>query len=171
MSLYHIAGEGLEVVEHLKDAGGVVVPKQLRHYVILGGVYADTPAQRKLSKWMSHSAYLGCGHCMMLGTWDNGMYFQGCTEERAAGIRSVVPARYKVLGRYKNTIAVLLTVSLPCAQGLSTDCSTSTSKVLWEKPTVERIALKDPTPSNGKELCAWNSQGPQQETWAAMGSA
>lgn len=69
-----------------------MVPKTLRHYVILGGVYADTPAQRKLSKWMGHSAYLGCGHCTMLGTWDNGMYFQGYTEEKAAGIRSVIPA-------------------------------------------------------------------------------
>ncbi|KAK9918436.1 hypothetical protein WJX75_004081 [Coccomyxa subellipsoidea] len=82
---YGPSGEGLEVVEHLKDAGGVVVPKTLRHYVVLGGVYADTPAQRKLSKWMGHSAYLGCGHCMILGTWDHGMYFQGYTEPRAAG--------------------------------------------------------------------------------------
>ncbi|CAL8471876.1 g11418 [Coccomyxa elongata] len=65
-----------------------VVPTRLRHYTILGGIYADTPAQRKLSKWLGHSAYLGCDHCLLLGTVgpnDHGMYFQGYTEMRAAG--------------------------------------------------------------------------------------
>ena len=91
---HSIAGEGLEVVEHLKNAGGVVVPTRLQHFIILGGIYADTPAQRKLSKWLGHSAYLGCGHCMLLGTVGpngHGMYFQGYTEMRAAGICSVCP--------------------------------------------------------------------------------
>lgn len=72
-----------------------MVPRRLRHYVILGGIYADTPAQRKLSKWLGHSAYLGCGHCMLLGTVGpngHGMYFQGYTEQRAAGICSVCSA-------------------------------------------------------------------------------
>lgn len=74
------------MVEHLKDAGEVVVPARLRHYVILGGVYADTPAQRKQSKWLGHSAYLGCGHCMLLvGPNGHGMSFQGYTEETASG--------------------------------------------------------------------------------------
>ena len=91
ISMHHalcmcFAGPGL-TVEHTKDAAGVVCKRSLRHHVLLGGIYADTPAQRKLSKWMGHGGYLGCGHCMLLGTvgpTGHGMYFQGYEEERAA---------------------------------------------------------------------------------------
>lgn len=84
-----LAGPGLTVVEHTKDAAGVVCKRPLQHHVLLGGMYADTPAQRKLSKCMGHGGYLGCGHCMLLGTvgpTGHGMYFQGYEEQRAAGI-------------------------------------------------------------------------------------
>ena len=76
------------MVEHKKDAANVITKTEIDHHVILAGIYADTPAQKKLSKWMGYSSYLGCGHCMFLGKCGptgHGMYFQGYEEARAAG--------------------------------------------------------------------------------------
>ncbi len=76
------------MVEHTKDAAGVVYKKELQHHVLLGGVYEDMPAQRTFSEWMGHGGYLGCGHCMLLGTigpTGHGIYSQGYEEKRAAG--------------------------------------------------------------------------------------
>ena len=42
------------MVEHLKGEDGNVSKRELQHHVLLGGIYADTPAQRKMSKWRGH---------------------------------------------------------------------------------------------------------------------
>ena len=76
------------MVQHLREEDGFIRRERLQHYIILGGIYADTPAQRKMSKWLSHAAYLGCGHCVLLGTpgpTGRGMYFTGYEEKIAAG--------------------------------------------------------------------------------------
>ena len=75
------------MVEHKKDADGVISKSEINHNVVLAGIYADTPARKKLNTWMGHSAYLGCGDCMLLGNCGPtryGMYFQGYEETRAA---------------------------------------------------------------------------------------
>lgn len=57
------AGEGLLVTDsHTKTT--------FRHTVYLANVYGDSPAQKKLSKWLSHAAYLGCGYCRMSAVRD-----------------------------------------------------------------------------------------------------
>ena len=81
-------------MQHLRAEDGFIGTETLQHHIILGGIYADTPAQRKISKWRSHAAYNGCGHCALLGKpgpTGRGMYFTGYEEERAAG-ESATPA-------------------------------------------------------------------------------
>ena len=75
-------------MEHVRDEAGGLTKHATRHHVILGGQYADTPAQLKMSKWRGHGAYNGCGHCGLLGQpgpSGRGMYFRGYEEKRAAG--------------------------------------------------------------------------------------
>lgn len=55
--------------------------------VFLSSVIADTPANRKLSKWLATASYLGCPYCWLKGTrGDNGgMYFKGYCSECETG--------------------------------------------------------------------------------------
>lgn len=63
--------------------------RAFRHTFLLGGVYGDTPAQKKVSMFSGHSAYLGCSFCCVRGVRGakGGMYFpitpeKGCTSGR-----------------------------------------------------------------------------------------
>lgn len=49
------------------------------HTIVLSGVFGDSPALKKLARWLSHAAYFGCGFCMLRGTKvpGAGMYFLG----------------------------------------------------------------------------------------------
>lgn len=60
------AGEGCAVVEHVV-VDGKVEQRESVHHVLLGAVYGDTPGVRKLALWLGHSAYLGCGYCLLMG--------------------------------------------------------------------------------------------------------
>ena len=40
------------------------------HHVLLGGVFADEPASKKISRWKSHGSYLACGFCNCRGVLD-----------------------------------------------------------------------------------------------------
>ena len=76
--------DGIVVTEHKLVPGpnGVPVLKKrtFTHYVILTDVAADTPANRALSKALSHAARLGCPYCTLRGVpgpSGRGMYFCG----------------------------------------------------------------------------------------------
>ena len=79
-----LEGGQMTVVERGPDGA---VARTYVHCAILGAVSADTPAQRKVSKWAGHGAYVGCGRCLMLGTAGTssnghaGMRFLGYTED------------------------------------------------------------------------------------------
>ncbi|GLI64632.1 hypothetical protein VaNZ11_007950 [Volvox africanus] len=49
------------------------------HKIFLSAIFADTPANRKLSLWNSHTSATGCGHCLLKGVSGEGggMYFPG----------------------------------------------------------------------------------------------
>ena len=49
------------------------------HTIVLSGVFGDSPALKKLARWLSHVAFFGCGFCMLRGTKvsGGGMYFLG----------------------------------------------------------------------------------------------
>jgi hypothetical protein len=59
-----------------KDGVDVLVPdgnggsRVERHRVLLGGVFADEPASKKISKWKLHGSYLACGFCNCRGVLD-----------------------------------------------------------------------------------------------------
>lgn len=57
-------------------AGEPVIQKRFfKHAIVLTEISADTPANRSVSKWLGHAAYLGCGHCKLRGQRDgHGMY-------------------------------------------------------------------------------------------------
>ena len=67
----------------VRDANaGEVVP----HHAVLGGVYGDTPAARKLNKWLGHSSFLSCGYCLLRGDNRSGtMRFLGYAQTTACG--------------------------------------------------------------------------------------
>ena len=69
--------------------GGLLVKKELSVAVFVCSIAADSPALRKLSKWLLHSAFLGCGWCLLNGSHNpdtgRGMYFLGYGEAVAAG--------------------------------------------------------------------------------------
>ncbi|GIL67471.1 hypothetical protein Vafri_20814 [Volvox africanus] len=64
-------GEGLNI----EDCTG----NKFNHKIFLSGIYADTPANRKLSLWNSHASGTGCGHCLLKGHSKDsgGMFFPG----------------------------------------------------------------------------------------------
>ena len=109
------------MVEHKKNAAGVITTSQIDHHIILGGVYADTPAQKKLSKWMGHSSYLGCGHCMLLGKCGptgHGMCFQGYEHKRAAGESSCVNHSGFSVQEVYHTTLVAMTGLMPICRAI-----------------------------------------------------
>lgn len=57
------------------------------HRVLVSGVAADGPAQRKLSRWLAHNAYRGCGWCWLqsLRSPDNVQYWGGYAAAAPAG--------------------------------------------------------------------------------------
>ena len=73
LSEYAPGRKGLRVREFVKDPqrpgkvmvdqDGKPVMREFTHYILLTGIYADTPAASKLSLTLGHSAYLGCGKC------------------------------------------------------------------------------------------------------------
>jgi hypothetical protein len=70
-------GSGLFVEEHRLNAQQQLEKRDFHHKILLGGVYGDSPGIKKVAKWLSHSAYLGCGYCLLRGKHSSGMYFQG----------------------------------------------------------------------------------------------
>ena len=84
--LVETAGDGLLVTEQLDT--GVAGPgqsRQFKHTMLLGGLYGDSPGIKKIAKWLSHSAYLGCVYCLLRGTHSGGMYFLGYAGPTHAG--------------------------------------------------------------------------------------
>lgn len=64
--------------------------RQFVHRAFLGAAYGDSPIQKKLSRWLSHTATLGCGFCCLRGVHPvdgsrRGMYFTGYKETTLAG--------------------------------------------------------------------------------------
>lgn len=62
---------GLDVTEHAR-VGNSIEQRRCTHKMLLGAVYGDSPGIKKLAKWLSHSAYLGCGYCLLRGTYAEG---------------------------------------------------------------------------------------------------
>ena len=77
LSEYAPGNTGLRVREFVKDparpgkvmvdGAGKPIMREFIHYILLTGIYADTPAASKLSLSLGHSAYLGCGRCWVRG--------------------------------------------------------------------------------------------------------
>lgn len=65
-----------ELMQAWKRGVNVQVPceeggtRSFTHHVLLGGVFADEPASKKISKWKSHGSYLACGFCNCRGVLD-----------------------------------------------------------------------------------------------------
>jgi hypothetical protein len=79
------AAAGLDVVEHTMGPDQQMQRRPLKLVLLLGGVFGDTPADRKLALWLGHAAYLGCGYCLLRGTYQNGMYFLGYSQPTEYG--------------------------------------------------------------------------------------
>eukprot|EP00198_Chlamydomonas_reinhardtii_P014401 XP_001703738.1 predicted protein [Chlamydomonas reinhardtii] len=76
LTAFKAFGPGTEGMTVVDAASG----RTFGHKMFLGGIFADTPANRTLSLWLSHAAKNACGHCMLLGeTGPNGhgTYFLG----------------------------------------------------------------------------------------------
>jgi len=86
------SGNGMKVTEHIlrNNTGEVAQGRTFTHKVLLTGIYADTPANRKLSLAMGHAATLGCLHCSLRGTHSNGMRFLGYSERTDAGTHACI---------------------------------------------------------------------------------
>jgi hypothetical protein len=73
-------GLPMDVQQCLMDGGGRLVKTNLQHRIFLSGIVADTPANRKLSKFMGHTAILACPYCWLGGTTGpsgRGKYYLG----------------------------------------------------------------------------------------------
>lgn len=76
-----VSGEGLEVTEYTLGADKTVQRGDtFKHTIVLSGVFGDSPALKKLARWLSHVAYLGCGFCQGGLKDGGGMYFLGYDE-------------------------------------------------------------------------------------------
>ena len=54
----------------------------MHKHLFLDGVFADSPARAKLTRWLGHSAQLGCGWCRFQGQrFDGAMRFFGYAKE------------------------------------------------------------------------------------------
>lgn len=51
---------------------GQLQVQNVQHKILLGGIFGDSPGIKKLSRWLSHSAFLGCGYCWIRGTYAAG---------------------------------------------------------------------------------------------------
>jgi hypothetical protein len=71
----------------LGEDNAVVQGDTFKHTILLSGVFGDSPAMKKLARWLSHAAYFGCGFCMMRGTkvGGGGMYFLGYAHPTSYG--------------------------------------------------------------------------------------
>ena len=70
----------LHVKQCKLNANGQIIESDLHHRIFLSGVTADTPANQKLSRFLSHAARLACPYCWLLGNPGpngHGMYFPG----------------------------------------------------------------------------------------------
>lgn len=86
LSVHHAAGQPLRVIEHKPAADdNTIKMREFEHTILLGGVFGDSPGIKKLARWLSHAAYLGCGYCWLRGTYSGGMYFKGYAEETSYG--------------------------------------------------------------------------------------
>ena len=54
------------------NVNGQITQQTMAHSFLLSGVYADTPAGKKLTKHAGQSSYLGCGHCWCMGVYAEG---------------------------------------------------------------------------------------------------
>lgn len=79
-------GTPLRVTEHKLAADNKTIEKrEFGHTILLGGVFGDSPGIKKLARWLSHAAYLGCGYCWLRGIYSGGMYFAGYAEPTSYG--------------------------------------------------------------------------------------
>lgn len=69
-------GSPVTLNEYQGNDDNVSVPQTLW----LLGAFGDSPFRQKLSCWLGHSAYLGCGWCIFEGWHSGGMYFKGYSE-------------------------------------------------------------------------------------------
>ena len=97
---YGPGGEAMKVTQHMKQADGSVGKVPMEHRIFLGAVAADTPANRKLSLFMSHASYQGCPYCWLRGTRGptGGMYFKGYAAPTTTGcpqaLKTAAPSRF-----------------------------------------------------------------------------
>lgn len=75
-------------------ANGRVTHTRALRLPILSDGAGDSPAIRHLSKCMGHGGYLACPHCLLRGTWANGMYFVGYNSPTAGGAQCAGCCRY-----------------------------------------------------------------------------
>jgi hypothetical protein len=66
------ANGGIKGVKQHLIVDGQLQVEQVDHKILLGAVYGDSPGIKKLARWLSHAAYLGCGYCWIKGTYAAG---------------------------------------------------------------------------------------------------
>jgi hypothetical protein len=78
-------GTGFELLQRRRQADGSITTSTARVHVVLTAQHADTPANRKMTKWMSHTAQRGCGYCVLMGKKapGGGMCFGGYQQPTA----------------------------------------------------------------------------------------
>lgn len=78
---------GLKEVQQHSLVNGKVQVEMVDHKILLGGVFGDSPGIKKLARWLSHAAYLGCGYCLLKGTYAAGaVRFFGYVEPTNTGV-------------------------------------------------------------------------------------
>lgn len=74
-------GSSMDVEQHnINGTTSEVMKSTIQHRIFLSGITADTPANRKLSSFFSHTSYMGCPYCWLKGSTGptgHGMYFPG----------------------------------------------------------------------------------------------
>ena len=75
------AGTKLGLTCQVPQADGTTKEEIREKYLFLDGVFADSPARAKLTRWLGHAAQLGCGWCRFHGQkLDKAMRFRGYVE-------------------------------------------------------------------------------------------
>lgn len=77
-----------------------------KHRILVSGIAADTPAQRKLSRWLAHNAYRGCGWCWLHSqrSPDNVQFWGGYAAPAPAG--EYVPGQQPTALKYAGDTCV-----------------------------------------------------------------
>ena len=74
-------------------ADGTIKEETAHKHLFLDGVFADSPARAKLTRWLGHSAQLGCGWCRFQGqTLEKATRFLGYSKEAKQGLIRGQPA-------------------------------------------------------------------------------